>query len=122
MGRAYEKGVRGEGQAAAYLQATGYTVLERNFRCGTGEVDIVAKKADTLVFVEVKAWDAYGYADLEYSVDRRKRSRILQASQCYLARNRRYDGSACRFDIMFVRRDGAEIRHVEGAFAGTNWI
>lgn len=122
MAHAHEKGVRGEGQAAAFLEANGYTVLERNFRCGTGEVDIVAKKADTLVFVEVKAWDAFGYADIEYAVDRRKRSRILQASQCYLARNRRHDGSACRFDIVFVRRDGAEIRHVEGAFAGTNWI
>ena len=51
----YQKGQKGENRAAAYLRLRGYRVLERNYRVPQGEIDLIARKGDALVFVEVKA-------------------------------------------------------------------
>ena len=55
-----QKGLEGEQRASRYLEDNGYRILERRFRSGPGEVDIIVRKRDTVVFVEVKTWDVLG--------------------------------------------------------------
>jgi hypothetical protein len=69
---AAKKGAFGEMKAAEYLRGKGYALVARNFRSRTGEIDIIAEKDGVLAFVEVKAWEAFGEADLEYSIGRTK--------------------------------------------------
>ena len=59
-------------------------ILERRFRSGPGEVDIIVRKGDTVVFVEVKTWDVLGKESLERSVDSRKREKIRKVASLFL--------------------------------------
>jgi putative endonuclease len=112
------RGAAGEQRAAAYLGENGYTILARNFRSRGGEVDIVAGRGDTVVFVEVKCWGVFGEADLEYSVGRSKQRRIRAAARWFLARRPEAAGKRLRFDVILVPEGGGEIRHIEDAFSG----
>ena len=108
----------GETIAAVYLGNQGYQVMERNFRTRRGEIDLVARHGDELVFVEVKSWRRVPVEGLEHSVDRRKQQRILSVARTYAARNQeRCRGLHQRFDVILVR-SGAVVHHVEGAFEG----
>jgi putative endonuclease len=111
-------GRRGEDLAHRYLQARGYTIVARNYRTrsGTAECDLVARKDNTVVFVEVKtrATDRYGAPEL--AVDRDKRHHIVRAAADYLLRT---DASwaQARFDIISVLfGDGERIEHHVDAF------
>ena len=82
MGEAHSTTVRGaigEERAAEYLRGRGWDILARNVRSRRGEVDLVAGRDDLLAFVEVKAWDALGPADLEYAIGPAKRKKIREA-------------------------------------------
>jgi putative endonuclease len=110
------RGEAGERLAGEYLKRLGYTVLERNWRCGVGEIDIIAGSEDTVVFVEVKAWRSYGAEDLRYAVDRRKQQRIRRCAADYLQKHREHRGSGVRFDLVFVGGDMDRIKHFQDAF------
>ncbi|WP_417564576.1 YraN family protein [Microbacterium sp.] len=69
-------GRAGEDRAVAHLTARGFGVLERNWRCREGEIDIVARTATALVFVEVKTRRGDGFGDPLVAVDARKRARL----------------------------------------------
>ena len=108
----------GETIAAVYLRGHGYRVLDRNVRTRRGEIDLVARHGDDLVFVEVKSWRRVPVEGLEHAVDRRKQQRIISVARAYIARN----WSSCRglhrrFDVILVR-GGVVVHHVEGAFEG----
>jgi putative endonuclease len=111
-------GRAGEAEAATFLELEGWKILERNFRAGQGEVDIVAARGDTLVFVEVKRWTRYGPADLLDSIDRTKTRRIIETSKLFLAKYRQYRGKHIRYDVLFLPSDGEPQRY-EGAFDET---
>jgi putative endonuclease len=100
------RGQIGEALAAAALTQRGYTILARNWRCEAGELDIIARHADTLVFVEVRStWDNPELA-LE-SVDARKLVRVASLADRYLAEHGLED-AAHRIDVVAVnRRTGA---------------
>jgi putative endonuclease len=108
---------RGEGLAAAFLRLKGYTIEARNWRCAFGEIDIVARDGDTLVFVEVKARRDRSAGTPEEAVDLRKRRRLVRLAQAYLAR-RTGPEQPCRFDVIAVEtgRVLPTIRHVRSAF------
>ena len=120
------RGRAGEEAAASYLEQKGMRVLERNFRSRTGEVDIIALDKDpsgikdtrgnqeTLVFVEVKAWSAYGIDALEHSINAKKRHKIIETSKYFLSLHREYRYMAIRFDVIFISPDG--ITHLASAF------
>lgn len=110
------RGAAGEQRAEAYLQAKGYSVLARNFRTRRGEVDIVARNDERVVFVEVKSWDVLGVDSLEYSIGPRKRQRILAASRWFLRANPDLMDRRVGFDVILVR--GSGITHLEDAFTG----
>ncbi len=94
------KGRQGEAQACRYLQQRGYEILQRNRRLGRGELDIVAKHHDLLVFIEVKS-HKHRDASLEaMHVD--KQQRIISAAQAWLGQHPQYANCQCRFDLLMV--------------------
>jgi putative endonuclease len=109
-----KKGKTGEEAAAIFLEQKGLKILERNFRFRKGEVDIVALEGETLVFVEVKAWSAYGIDALEQGLDKKKQRRIIETAKHFLSIYRDYRYMAVRFDVVFV--SPREITHLASAF------
>jgi putative endonuclease len=107
-------GKKGEEQAAAALEAAGMVIIAKNVRSQRGEIDIVAKDGQTIVFVEVKAWSAYGMEDLQYGLDIKKQRRIIETAKYFLSVNREYSRMAIRFDVIFVRENA--ITHLASAF------
>jgi putative endonuclease len=110
-------GYAGEEHASRYLMQKGYLILERNWRSGRNEVDIIAKDAYGLVIVEVKTRKKNSLVLAEASVDKHKQQRLLKAATAYIYDND-WNGE-CRFDVVVVEMDGPEkftIRHFEDAF------
>jgi putative endonuclease len=107
-------GKRGEDQAAAVLEAAGMSIITRNFRSRRGEIDIIARQGETLVFAEVKTWSRYGIEELQYGIDAKKQRRIIETAKYFLSVHREYNGMAVRFDVVFVGRE--EITHLVSAF------
>lgn len=106
MNRAFT-GRLGELEAAKFLERNGYRVLERNYRCKYGEIDLVARDGQTIVFVEVKTRGSGLFGGPTESVDARKQRKILLTSQFYIESNRLVDADL-RFDVVGVEiREGA---------------
>ena len=110
----------GERTALDYLRARGYHVLERNFRCRGGEVDLIALDGATLVFVEVKLRRSLARGAPLEGVTPVKEARVRKAAQTYLA----YSGQVfnrIRFDVVAVMKSAkkSDITHLKAAFAST---
>jgi putative endonuclease len=97
-------GKRSEEIAAQYLCSKGYRILERNYRTPRGELDLIAKDGDVLVFIEVKARRGVRFGEPQWAVDERKRQHLIKASLFYLSR-KKIQNHCCRFDIVVVRED-----------------
>ena len=110
---AFRLGISAESRAAAYLVAKGYRILARRWRCQLGEIDIVAARRHTLIFVEVKARDTLDEA--AESVTPRQRQRIAGAAEVWLAQNPHVAFQDCRFDVVLVA-PGKIPRHIQAAF------
>lgn len=113
-------GGRGEMLAARYLRNKGYKIITRNFRCGMGEIDIVARDGKTLVFVEVKTRSEDSPTP-EAQVNAQKQHQITKIARYYLSRYGQPQPPA-RFDVVAViwpENGDAVIRHTPGAFAAT---
>ena len=108
-------GAEYENLAAQYLKEQGYTILKQNYRNRFGEIDILAKKDEVLVFVEVKfrSTNACG-APLE-AVDMRKQRKISRTALYYYAGHGYEENIPCRFDVIAIYGDG-RIQHIENAF------
>ncbi len=112
-------GARGERAAARHLRRRGYRILVRNYRCLTGEIDLIAADGETIVFVEVKT-RSEGEDESEPSagVVHAQRDRIGRAARHFLDRNEVWE-RPCRFDIVTViwpGRGHPRIEHFEDAF------
>jgi putative endonuclease len=113
-------GQRGENVAARHLRDQGYRIIERNFRCEVGEVDIIARDGRTLVFVEVKT-RTNDDPTPEDQVNQIKRHQLTKAARFYLSRYGTPQPPA-RFDVVaIVWPTGREpqIRHTTDAFEAT---
>ena len=77
----------GEMQAASYLISQGLEILERNYRCEYGEIDLIAKEGETIVFVEVKTRSSSTYGLPEEAVDALKQEHIVASAENYLIEN-----------------------------------
>ena len=109
----------GEETAAGYLEANGYTLLDRNFHTAHGEIDIVASKAGVLTFVEVKTRSSHSFAYPEDSVTRRKQAHMLSAAAEYLQAHPE-SGESWQFDVIAIERkagNSPEIIHFENVIA-----
>ena len=107
-------GKKGEERAAQTLEAAGMHVIMRNFRSKWGEIDIIAFDGETLVFIEVKAWSNLGIENLSYSLNPKKKSRIIETAKYFLSIYRQYYGRAIRFDVVFVGKEA--VTHLASAF------
>jgi putative endonuclease len=110
-------GKRGEELAVAHLQNLGYRILERNYRCPLGEIDIVARDKDTLVFVEVKSRKTEEFGDPELAVGKTKQRKMTLVSLFYLAQKKDSPVKA-RFDVVAVKilHDRTEVKLIRDAF------
>ena len=96
-----EIGQKGENLAVAYLQNLGYKVLERNYRCKLGEVDIIALDNDTLIFIEVRTRSSLDFGLPQESINRRKRHQISKVALEYMTR-KKLKNTPARFDVVAV--------------------
>jgi putative endonuclease len=94
-------GDRGEQAAADYLQAAGYDILERKYRSKIGEIDIIAKRKNVLVFVEVKTRRNTTYGFPAEAVTYRKQRKIINTASCYLQQIHNTN-ICCRFDVIEI--------------------
>lgn len=111
-------GKRGEEAAADYLRREGYEILHRNYRFGRAEIDLIARKGGTIVFVEVKARSSDRYGEPEEAVNREKIRRIRRVASAYLAQ-RRIGECDCRFDVVAVLFSGEKptVRHTQDIYS-----
>jgi len=118
-GPAGERGRAGEELACAHLRGLGFGILERNYRCRVGEIDVVARDGDTLVFVEVKDRSDPSHGSAVEAVTLAKRRRVVRAARLWAAAHGASE-SRLRFDVVAIDRDGAaaepRIRHERDAF------
>jgi putative endonuclease len=101
MDRRRETGAAGERAAAEFLRGLKYAIVERNYRCRGGEIDLVALHRGAVVFVEVRTRSAGALVAPIESVDDAKRRRIVTAARHYTARHRLHD-HPMRFDLVAV--------------------
>ncbi len=108
-------GDRGEAAVARAMARRGYAVLDRQYRCRWGEIDIVARDpAGTLCFVEVKTRTSSGFAQAREAVTPAKQRKLRAAASLYLA-ERRLD-CRCRFDVAEVYWTSRRINYIINAF------
>ncbi len=108
----------GEAAARAALLARGYVILAERFRVPHGEIDVVARHGETLVFVEVKTRRDARFGGGSAAITWRKQRTIVRVAQAFLARSRLHD-VPCRFDVVVVDWPAGDRAHVEviaGAF------
>ena len=109
----------GEQLAVRHLVADGLVVLDRNWRCAEGELDIVAADGEVLTFVEVKTRSAGGFGDPAEAVVPAKVARVRRLAVRWLAAHPERYWPQLRFDVVAVVRrapGGPSVRHVRGAF------
>ncbi|HSV64561.1 MAG TPA: YraN family protein [Mycobacteriales bacterium] len=107
----------GEQVAAEHLERSGLEVVDRNWRCAEGELDIVAREGDVLVFCEVKTRSGLGFGDPAEAVVGRKAERLRRLALRWLAAHE-ISCRDLRFDVVTVLRtdDGLRVRHLRAAF------
>ena len=112
-------GIEGEAIAADYLIKHGYKLVERNFRCSIGEIDLVAWEGETLVFVEVKARSSSRFGDPAGAVTPQKQEKINRVALVYLQQKKLLT-SLCRFDVVAIVKEGrgVAITLFQNAFEG----
>ncbi len=111
-------GEAGENLACRHLQQKGFEILDRNFRCRSGEVDVVAREGSCTVFVEVKERHGSSHGEGYEAVTFGKRRRLIRAARIYAA-SHGLTGQPLRFDVVSVDWKGGgrpEIRHDTDAF------
>jgi putative endonuclease len=109
----------GEDLAEAELRSAGLTVLERNWRCPAGEIDIVATEGPAVVFVEVKTRSTIAYGDPAEALSPAKVARIRRLAVHWLAEHPELRRREVRFDVVSVVRltdTGPSVRHLRAAF------
>ena len=110
---AFRLGLSAESRASAALMAKGFRVLARRWRSPAGEIDLVARRGDLLIFVEVKARPSFD--DAAWSVSERQKRRIASAAAAWLAANPQDASRDMRFDVVLVAPRRWP-RHIQAAF------
>jgi len=102
-----------------YLEKNRYRILARGFRFLHGEIDIIARQGETIVFIEVKTRSGAGFGSPEEAVTASKQKRIRRMAEGFLMKFRIGPNVPCRFDVLSIsvgKDDVPEIRHVKDAF------
>jgi putative endonuclease len=110
-------GKTGEDIAAAFLKKKRYKIIERNYKCVFGEVDIVARDMNDIVFIEVKSRKSKDFGEPEDAVTLNKQRKISKVALNYL-KDRRLDDRDARFDVIAIKlsTEGNIVKHIKNAF------
>ena len=111
-------GDRGEEIAADLLMSKGFQIIERNYRYGRGEIDIIANDKDILVFIEVKTRKNLEFGPPETAITKNKQNQIRRIATAYLVEKEISD-TDCRFDVVAIllkKNLPPLINHIENAF------
>ena len=111
-------GDKGEKQAARYLKKKGYKIVTSNYKCQYGEIDLIARDADILIFIEVKTRTSCDFGGPAAAVDFRKQKQISKVAHHYLVTHHNDDVDA-RFDVISILSPNGkktEIEHIINAF------
>ncbi|MDR2196006.1 MAG: YraN family protein [Gallionellaceae bacterium] len=108
------RGEQAEQIAAEYLQRQGLAIVERNYRCRYGEIDLILRDGDTLVFAEVRLRSSGSFGGAAVSIDAAKQARLIRAAEHYLATQPRLP--PCRFDAVLLSSLN-DIEWIKNAFA-----
>lgn len=106
-------GARAEDRCAELLRGAGLRLLERNWRCRLGEIDLIAEERGVLVFAEVRMRRSWGFGGAGESVTAAKQARLIAAARLYLSRQPQ---SECRFDVFLVDGPAGDVRWIRNAF------
>ncbi|MCI5665606.1 MAG: YraN family protein [Treponema sp.] len=110
-------GNEGENKAVEFLLHNGYELLHKNWRTRFGEIDIIVKKDNLIVFVEVKSLPKGNLDYLSKVLNKDKQERIIKTSKRFLLNNRQYSNSYIRYDVIVIDMPGmSEVYHIENAF------
>ena len=109
MGSRIDLGKKGEELAAGFLKKLRYKILEKNFRCKFGEIDIIELEGKTLVFIEVKTRLSLAYGSPQTSVTPKKKAQLTKIAFFYLQLNRLFHREA-RFDVVSIELDSGKER------------
>jgi putative endonuclease len=116
MSESNELGKQGEEIAIAYLLKQGYHILDKNWRSGRNEIDIIAKDRDFLVIIEVKSRRSDIFIEPEEAVTKEKQQTLIRAANAYIFRKN--INLETRFDIISIihNKDETRINHLKDAF------
>ena len=115
---AKRRGNEGEQKAAEFLRRSGYTIIERNWRTQSGEIDIIAEKDGVIVFAEVKTLPSGLPQTLEHVLGTTKQQKIIETAKCFLSKHRQYNNRLIRFDALVIDMpDFPPIYHIADAFS-----
>lgn len=106
-------GAFGESAATAFLIRQGYTIVAQNWRCRYGEVDLIARDGAGFVFVEVRTRRSNGLGHPEESLGSRKRNRMVEVAQAYLATNPAFEQQPWRIDVVVIEMAAGRIVRLE---------
>ena len=109
-----ERGRHAEDAAAMFLQQQGLTLVERNYHCRFGEIDLIARDGDTLVFVEVRMRSSERFGGAAGSITAAKKQKLLRTARHYLAATA--GTPACRFDALLLQGGDPSIEWLKNAF------
>ncbi len=112
-------GAQGEEQAYNFLKKSGYKILARNFRSLRGEIDLVAKSGNDIVFVEVKLRHSRKFGLPQEAVNRTKQRRIIVAALAYM-KQAGLTGQNMRFDVLAIGPEPGTIELLQSAFTATD--
>lgn len=113
-----KKGRIGEAKAEHFLKKSGYKVIQTNYRCSTGEIDIIATEGNVLVFLEVKSRKNTEYGNPSEAVGYKKQQHIAKTAITYIKQNNLFSRPV-RFDVVEIIDD--DIRLIKDAFTTDIW-
>ena len=107
----------GEKQAVKFLKKKGFQIIKTNYKTKLGEIDIIAKDNDTIVFIEVKTRKDSAFGTPAEAVNYKKQQKYFLVASEYLQKTKQEE-AICRFDVVEIEKDGekVQINHIINAF------
>lgn len=100
-----DRGLEGEEIAVRFLRSNGYSILERNYRTRSGEIDIIARKKKDIVFVEVKSRTSDSFGSPLEAVNKKKIARLFSVASQYIQKNN-FENFSIRFEVVAIKKNG----------------